>query len=104
MPLTPPSTLFTPSPTRLILSAAYHPYARIVPSQHASDAAPPSLPPPILTRPHPHRLQSLCSCGALKICLRPTLNPPYTFSHPPITILTLLVSSRHAYDTAPTLA
>ncbi|MBW0530102.1 hypothetical protein O181_069817 [Austropuccinia psidii MF-1] len=38
LPLTPLLPLLTPSPTRLILSAAYHPYARAVPSRNASHA------------------------------------------------------------------
>ncbi|MBW0470959.1 hypothetical protein O181_010674 [Austropuccinia psidii MF-1] len=37
----------------LILSATYHAYARVVPSPHASDTAPPSLPSSLLTFPHP---------------------------------------------------
>ncbi|MBW0549860.1 hypothetical protein O181_089575 [Austropuccinia psidii MF-1] len=39
MPLTPPLPLLMPSPTHLILSDPYHPYAHIVPSQHSSDPA-----------------------------------------------------------------
>ncbi|MBW0497213.1 hypothetical protein O181_036928 [Austropuccinia psidii MF-1] len=37
MPLMPPSPPLTPPCTPIILSAAYHPYACGVPSQHASD-------------------------------------------------------------------
>ncbi|MBW0467094.1 hypothetical protein O181_006809 [Austropuccinia psidii MF-1] len=76
----------------LILSAVYHAYACVVPSQHASDAAPPSLPAPLpltipmlllphqdvpwtlpstLLAPSPTRqLPSLCSCSVLLTCLR----------------------------------
>ncbi|MBW0510856.1 hypothetical protein O181_050571 [Austropuccinia psidii MF-1] len=39
MPPTPPSPPLTPPCTRLILSAAYHPYIGGVPSQHASNTA-----------------------------------------------------------------
>ncbi|MBW0552235.1 hypothetical protein O181_091950 [Austropuccinia psidii MF-1] len=78
-----------------------------------------TLPPSLLTQPHPFRLQSLCSCGTLKIYLlchpQPSLRlilfaayqsyacgvpsqhasisaptNPYASAPPPLTILTLL--------------
>ncbi|MBW0579018.1 hypothetical protein O181_118733 [Austropuccinia psidii MF-1] len=54
-------------PTHLIIYATYHAYAHIVPSQHASNAAPPSLPQQIVTLLQPHHLQSLCSCSTLNL-------------------------------------
>ncbi|MBW0480547.1 hypothetical protein O181_020262 [Austropuccinia psidii MF-1] len=79
-------------PTPLILSAAYHAYTRIVPSQNASNADltlasstptlsmlthpqrtqedTPTPPSPLLTLLHPRPLQSLCSRGPLNICLQ----------------------------------
>ncbi|MBW0520609.1 hypothetical protein O181_060324 [Austropuccinia psidii MF-1] len=52
MPPTLPLPLLTPSTTHLILSNAYHPYACVVPSQHAYDTnltpASSSTPPTIL--------------------------------------------------------
>ncbi|MBW0488936.1 hypothetical protein O181_028651 [Austropuccinia psidii MF-1] len=69
IPPSPPSTLLMPPPTCLILFAAYHAYTWVVPSQHASDTAPPSPPSSLPTLPYPHCSQSLCSRGALKIFL-----------------------------------
>ncbi|MBW0484595.1 hypothetical protein O181_024310 [Austropuccinia psidii MF-1] len=56
--------------TGLILNAVYHPYALAAPSRWDYNATHPSPPSPLLTLPHPRRLKSLCSHGALKICLR----------------------------------
>ncbi|MBW0477476.1 hypothetical protein O181_017191 [Austropuccinia psidii MF-1] len=84
MPPMPPSTPLTPPRTHLILSAAYHPYACGVLSQHASDPA-----------YHPY------ACSALSTCLQQCL--PYLRSQCPpkmppmlLTILMLAVPSRHA--------
>ncbi|MBW0494563.1 hypothetical protein O181_034278 [Austropuccinia psidii MF-1] len=48
---------------------------------------------PYTSTPLPHLLlglQSLRSCGALKLCLRRCPHPPYASSHLPLTILTLV--------------
>ncbi|MBW0478810.1 hypothetical protein O181_018525 [Austropuccinia psidii MF-1] len=84
MPLMPPLPLLTPSPTRLILSDPYHPYANVVPSRHSYDPTlnatyplhPPAALSPLLMLLHPRCLQSLCSRSTLKICLRCCPQPP----------------------------
>ncbi|MBW0506733.1 hypothetical protein O181_046448 [Austropuccinia psidii MF-1] len=108
---TSPSPLLMPPPT------PYHPYSHIVPSPHASDTtltpASSSMPltiltllqppqdvtqiPPHLLPLHPHYLQYLRSCSALKISLRrwhliSALTLPYT-SAPPLVFST----SYHPY-------
>ncbi|MBW0539269.1 hypothetical protein O181_078984 [Austropuccinia psidii MF-1] len=53
-----------------------------------------SLTTPYASKPLPHPLlglQSLCSCRALKLCIRRFPHHPYASLHPPLTILTPLM-------------
>ncbi|MBW0489561.1 hypothetical protein O181_029276 [Austropuccinia psidii MF-1] len=97
MPPTPPSpplSLLSPVayhpyacivPTQHASNASYHPYACIVPTQHASNAA-----------YHPYA----CSSLLMLLTILPRVECPPDMPPMLLTILTLAVPSRHASDTA----
>ncbi|MBW0496340.1 hypothetical protein O181_036055 [Austropuccinia psidii MF-1] len=105
IPPTLPSTLVMPPPTSLILCAAYHAYASVVPSSHASDAAPANS---YSSAPLPLKILML-----LRFPQDIPLTPPSNLLTPSPTCLilaasyhpyALAVSRQHASNAAPTWA
>ncbi|MBW0572615.1 hypothetical protein O181_112330 [Austropuccinia psidii MF-1] len=95
MPPTPPSPPFTPPCTLLILSAAYHPYTRGLPSQNASDTA---------YHPQAHSALTLAQ-SSRPLMILTLLQPPQdeTTMRPPISalpswLLTILMLPRSHKD------
>ncbi|MBW0576808.1 hypothetical protein O181_116523 [Austropuccinia psidii MF-1] len=87
-------------PSQHASDAAYHPYAHVVPSRHASTAAYHSYAHSALPTSLPHRSPSAL-LTSLRRCL-PSLRLQCPPDMPPtlLTILTLIVPSRHASNAA----